>query len=83
VPKKCVAVVIKVRALRSITVTLLLPYYRAITFHSYNGSKLDRAITIRSDNDFYDPRAITIRSDNDFYDPRAITIRSDNFSPQC
>ncbi len=63
------AVVIKVRAVRSITVTLLLPYCSAITFSSDNGSNLDRVITIRSDNDLYEPRAIT--------------IRSDNFSPQC
>jgi hypothetical protein len=62
-------VVIKVRAVRSITVTLLFPYCRTITFSSDNGSNLDRAITIRSDNDLYEPRTIT--------------IRSDNFSPQC
>jgi hypothetical protein len=60
------AVVIKVRAVRSISVTLLLPYCRAITFNSDNGSNLDRAITIRSDNDFYEPIAITMRSDNFF-----------------
>jgi hypothetical protein len=63
------AVVVKDRAVRSITATLLLPYCRTITFSSDNGSNLDRAITIRSDNDSYEPRAIT--------------IRSDNFSPQC
>ncbi len=68
-PKSVRAFVIKVRAVRRITVTLLLPYCRAITFSSDIGSNLDRAITIRRDNDFYEPRAIT--------------IRSDNFSPQC
>ncbi len=49
------AVVIKVRAVRSITVTLLLSYCRTMTFSSDNGSNLDRVITIRSDNDFYEP----------------------------
>jgi hypothetical protein len=32
----CIAVVIKVKSVRSITVTLLLPYHRAITVSSDN-----------------------------------------------
>ncbi len=54
---------------RRITVTLLLPFYRAIT--------------VSSDNYSYCAKAIIVRSDNDFYEPRAIAIRSKNFSPQC